>query len=63
MIAVQKPTSAGRLHTTQPEGEQRAKLGDKVMITYSMTATQIEVKADKGAATDTSSGAADSAKK
>ena len=39
------------------------KVGDKVTIKYSMTATQIEVKADKGAGAETSSAAPDSPKK
>lgn len=53
MITVQKGNERWELaRDASTKANGTPKVGDKVTIKYSMTATQIEVKADKGAGAD-----------
>ena len=64
MIAVQKGSDRWEIKrdaSTKASGEM--KVGDKVTVHYTMTATNIEVKAEKGAKTDAKASPAASPKK
>lgn len=64
MIAVQKGSERWEIaRDASTKASAAPKVGDKVTIRYSMTATQIEVKAVNGAGAETSSSATDSPKK
>lgn len=63
MIVVQKGDERWEIARDASTKATAVKVGDKVTIKYSMTAAQIEVKADKGAGAETSSAASDATKK
>ena len=64
MIAVQKGSERWEIaRDASTKADGALKVGDKVTIKYSMTATQIEVKPDKTGGAETSSAATDSPKK
>ena len=64
MIAVQKGNERWEIaRDTSTKAAGSVKVGDKVTIKYAMTATQIEVKPDKGTGAERSAAATDSPKK
>lgn len=63
MIAVQKGSERWEIARDAPTKGNAVKVGDRVTIKNAMTATQIEVKADKGTEGQTSSSATESPKK
>jgi len=63
MIAVQKGNERWEIARDPTTKGDTVKVGDRVTIKYSMTATQVEVKTAKGTDAQTTSSPTDSAKK